>query len=187
MGFFIGWKYFEDKDYYSFDAQAERNRLRQEKVDQERKAQKKAERRREREKEKKRQLQDEWVSQAAEYHKDQFGLDGYSYESSYINANVEEYKTDTEKKYSSSFHSTDEKQAPSLNRGMGSGPTMKVSGNPSGKRGDDLHKIGALRNRRPHGMAPIGMEKNDSVAGSPNDAKDSAGPPPMAIKLNRPF
>ena len=162
MGFFIGWRYFEDKDYYSFEAQAERNRLRDQKKAQQLKEEKKARKRAEKKRKKKEELKRKWQDESAEYFQDQFGLRKDSFDFEYINSDIEEYKNSSQQRYGSMYHSSDEKQAPNLDRGLGAAPSMKVK-RQGAKHHSETGQMGRLNKRKPVGMNPVGMEKNECV------------------------
>lgn len=190
MGFFIGWKYFDEKDRYSHEAQQERERLRQEQRDKEAKQRKKEQIKKRKEREKKERLQKEWNEEAAQYHEEQFGFDCHPYKSGYINEDGEAYKEQIAKQYGGSGQNL-KTGVPNLNRGNGrGGPQMKKL---------DANSPFDPKNKRPAGMNLPGVDnpeankdsgsvftKNSSGSnqtGRGNKGAQGGSP----IKLNRPI
>ena len=184
MGFFIGWKYFEDKEYYSFEAQAERRRVADEKRQRQLSEEKKARRRAEKKKIEKRKLREQWTAESSEYQKANFGIEGYADDSNYINSDVDAYKEEIARRYGTLYHSSSEKAAPSLDRGLGSAPSMKVKRPQNVQRDGGINPLGRLKSKRPVGMDPIGMETNKAVKESNQDASANSA---LSTTIRRPF
>jgi hypothetical protein len=170
MGFFIGWRYFEEKDRYSFEARQEQERLRREKKDKERRAQKKERIQKKKKAEKKKKLQEEWRQEAASYQSDQFGLDTDVYKSGYINEDGESYKDQIAAQYGGGAEDFGGGKV-GLNRGMsGAGPRMKKLD------GDSPFNP---KNKMPAGMNSPGMENNaavkDGTLDGPNAGQQKKG------------
>ena len=199
MGFFIGWRYFEEKDRYGFEATQERDRLRRENANKQRKADKKRREARQAKRAKKEALKEEWRAEQAEYQKALFGEQNeYAYSSNsdyekYKTGDMEQYKEEIARRFGTLYHSSDEKKAPRLGRGMGPNPHQEVRSAKEKTAHSSLGPMGQLQKKRPVGMAPTGMDKNEAVQAG-NDARGGpqggglggggAGVPP---KLTRPF
>lgn len=190
MGFFIGWKYFDEKDRYSHAANQERERLKREQRSKEDKQRKKDQIKKKKEREKKERLQKEWNEEAAQYHEEQFGFDCHPYKSNYINEDAEAYKEQIAKQYGGSGQSSTP-GVPNLNRGNGrGGPQMKKL---------DSNSPFDPKNKRPAGMNLPGLDNPEANkdsgsvftknGGDSNQSgqrkKGTQGPCPF--KLNRPI
>ena len=159
MGFFVGWKYFEEKDRYSHEARQERERQRQDKENKRKKELKKEQRRKQKKAEQKKKLQEEWRAEAASYQSDQFGLKTDPYKSGYINEDGEEYKEAITKKYGLASGDPGLKQD-ALKRGMaGTGARMKKFDGPSPFD---------PKNKGPAGMNALGMENHAAIQDGQN-------------------
>ena len=156
MGFFVGWRFFEEKDRYSFEANQERERVRREERKKKDREAKKERERKKKKAEKKRRMQLEWNEEAAKYHNEQFGFDNNPYHSGYINEDGESYKDQVAAQYGGAGGVGIQKGGNNLNRGTGriGGYAMKKA---------DADSPFDPKNKGPAGMNALGMENNAAV------------------------
>jgi hypothetical protein len=205
MGFFIGWKYYDDKDYYSEDAIRDRNdqaagiRSAERRAEKERRNRKAARRR------EKKKIQDEQYEQTNKYQElfnqtygsgnpSEYGQDPNDPSSLYqkfSSPNKDAYQKETERRYGYLYNSYTDGQAPSLSRGLGINPHQNVKRPQNVKHHSPLGPF-AHRIRISLGWQPnTGGQNSQSVASARMEEEGQSSQPSGAFgtstKLGRPL
>ncbi|MCB0335550.1 MAG: hypothetical protein KDD62_04570 [Bdellovibrionales bacterium] len=185
MGFFIGWKYFEESQRYSADYYAELARQREDEADKRRQAEKRRLREQAKQREKKKEIREQWRHES-EHYQDQFestygnqdnaisgGVGGPSSAFEQYGADSKEsYREDIARRYGTLYSSGSGKEAPKVNRlGLGTSHHQQVKRPQNVKHHSPLGPIGA------HKKIPVGMELPGINKDNPNcrDGKGGSG------------
>ena len=156
MGFFIGWRFFSSDQYYSEEANAERQRLADEKRRRDRtKAKKRKKRAAERAK-RKAQRSSNWASSTDEYYdsvQEKYGAnkgkidhggnqERYNQFNSKESSSLQNYAEKIEQRYSKFYNSASGAPAPKINRGFGCAPSQGIKRPRDVKHHAPLGRIG---------------------------------------------
>lgn len=199
MGFFVGWKYFDEKDRYSPEHYREQQRQRDEQRVKEWKKEKKRRLKQKERRLKKKQKREEWRAESEmmqsqfhdQYSNSQFAGGQGSPSSDYdkfSGENKDAYRDEIMRRYGYLYNSSSEDKTPTLGRGLGASAHQKIKMKDGGRQHHTaLGPMGQLKKKPPPGCHFPGLnaedDGNDPQGGGNNSSgsgNQGGGTPPLS-------